>query len=93
MIHTLTHYFTNIPLLAYRPFLDPIDAHSWWWWLSIPLIFGIAVTYKAIRLPTLERYWRHVIRMCVQVFVALVVLSVALYLLVQLILPRFLSGV
>lgn len=74
-------------LLAYRPFLDPINAHSWWLLLSLPLVFGIAVAYKAIRLPTLAHYWRQVFKMTTQVMAALIFLCVALYALVEMALP------
>ena len=36
-------------LLAWRPFLDPLDLHGYWWAFLFPLSLGIAFTYKAVR--------------------------------------------
>ena len=48
-----------LPTLAYIPFLMPINAlQEWWYLLLLPLAFGISMIYKALRMPTLERYWR-----------------------------------
>jgi len=80
------HHFAGVSL-AYRPFLDPIDAHSWWLFLSLPLVFGIAVAYKAIRLPTLTHYWRQVFKMTTQVMAAAILMCVALYVLVEVAVP------
>jgi hypothetical protein len=77
------------PLVAgYRPFLDPLDAHSWWLALSLPLLLGISMIYKAVRLPSLRFYWRQVVKMTVQLTALLVVMCVGLYVLVEVALPH-----
>ena len=79
---------TAAALLAWTPFLDPMhSAHQWWPLLLVPLTFGIAMIYKAYRLPTLERYWRQVFVMTVQVLLAFDALAASLFLLVQVIVP------
>ena len=77
------------PLLAqYVPFLDPINAfHVWWYLLLIPLSFGISVIYKALKMRNLDRYWRAVTVMTVQIVLAMVALAVGLVILVQVIIP------
>ncbi|HYE02043.1 MAG TPA: hypothetical protein VD963_02280 [Phycisphaerales bacterium] len=75
---------TLLLLAAWRPFLDPVQLHRHWWFLLIPLALGISVTYKAIRLRTLERYWREVVAMTVQIVLAMLALAAGVYLLVEL---------
>ena len=42
-------------LLAYRPFLDPMDLHDQWLWLLIPLVVAISLVYKTLKLQSLEK--------------------------------------
>ncbi|MGE3109138.1 MAG: hypothetical protein AB7G11_17325 [Phycisphaerales bacterium] len=71
-------------LLAWRPFLDPLNVHDSWWWFLIPMAFGISVVYKAARMPSLDRYWRAVLAMTVQIIVGMILLALASYLFVML---------
>ncbi len=82
---------TLLPVLtlAYRPFLDPIDISGWWWWLVIPMAFLISMVYKAIRVPTMRRYWRQVVKMTVQVMVVMLLMCIGLYVIVLWAAPRF----
>ncbi|MEN0020152.1 MAG: hypothetical protein AAF747_04615, partial [Planctomycetota bacterium] len=73
--------------LAYRPFLDPIDAHAWWFLLLLPLAFGIAVAFRAVRMRSLDRYWRAVAIMTGQIVVGILALAVAAYIVIEVILP------
>ncbi len=75
--------------LAYRPFLDPINISGWWWWLVIPMVFLIAMVYKAIRVPTMRRYWRQVVKMTVQVMVVMILMCIGLYVIVMWAAPRY----
>jgi hypothetical protein len=75
-------------LLAYRPFLDPIHADRWWYLLLIPLALGIAVSYKAVRIPDLKDYSRQVAVMTVQIVLAMIALGLASYVFVQYLVPR-----
>jgi len=73
---------------AWRPFLDPINAfHTWWWILLVPMAFGVSVVYRAVRLPTLERYWPLVLSMTAQIVLAMIALGAALYVFVQIFVP------
>ena len=74
-------------VVGWRPFLDPINAHAMWWALLIPLALGVSVVYKAVRLPDMEHYWRHVAVMTVQIIVAMILLGVAMFIFVQYLIP------
>lgn len=65
-----------------------MDVAAWWWWLVVPLVIGIAVVYKAIRLPSLRNYPWHVLRMTVQVMVVMFIMCAALYVIVLQVAPR-----
>ena len=74
--------------LAFIPFLEPLHAlNDWWYLLMIPLAFGIAVIYKALRVVDLRDYWRQVGIMTSQIILAMIGLAVALVILVQWIIP------
>ncbi len=77
-----------IPVLAYLPFLDPINAvHDWWYLLLVPLSFGVSVIYLALRMPSLDHYWRRVLLMTVQIVGAIAALAIVLVVLVQVVIP------
>lgn len=76
-------------LLAYIPFLTPVAwVHTWWYLLIVPLSFGIAVIYKALRMVDLTHFWRETVVMTVQIVLAMIALAVVLMLLVMEIIPR-----
>ena len=76
-------------LVAYIPFVNPINiVHDWWYLLLVPLSFGVSMIYRAVRLPSLEHYWRQVGLMTGQVILAMVALAVILAIVVQAIIPR-----
>lgn len=83
-----------LPLVAgYRPFLDPIELHGLWWLLLIPLALGVAVVYKAVRLPDdafesprppgTPGYARSVLVMTGQIVLAMVLLALGTFVLVE----------
>jgi hypothetical protein len=75
--------------LAYVPFLEPIASlQAVWYLLLVPLAFGIAVIYRALKLPTLDQYWRAVGTMTLQILLWMAALAVALVVVVQVFLPR-----
>lgn len=76
---------TSVPLtLGHRFFIDPLDAHSVWWVALVPMAFLIAMAYKAVRLPTLDRYWQQVLSMTVQVTLAMLGLAAGSFILIEL---------
>jgi hypothetical protein len=68
---------------AWRPFIDPIHAHDWWFLLLLPMAVFISIAYKAVRMPDLAGFWRQVAVMTVQIILGMLALAVAFYLLVQ----------
>ncbi|MEO0482773.1 MAG: hypothetical protein AAF138_04050 [Planctomycetota bacterium] len=74
-------------LLAWRPFLDPLDLQAHWFWLLPPTAFFLAVAYRAVRMPSLKGYWRAVISMTAQIIVAIVALGAAFFVLIEWLLP------
>jgi len=70
-------------LLAYTPFIDPLDLHEWWWLTLGPLALGISIAYKAVRVPDFTRYWREVGVMTVQIILGMIGLSIFVYLLIE----------
>jgi len=82
-----------LPLLGYTPFLDPLPGVTHFWWLLVvPLSLGVAMSWKAVRGPALSKglgaYWNAVVRMVVQVVLAVAGIAAGLFILVQLVLPR-----
>jgi hypothetical protein len=74
-------------LLAWRPFLDPIDAHRVWWALLVPLALLVSIAYKAVRLHSMRRYWVEVASMTGQIVVWMVLLGAATYVLIGWVVP------
>ena len=74
--------------LAWMPFVQPVTglAHVWWAML-LPMAVGISVTWKAIRLRRLERYWFEVFFMSAQLVAGMAALAAGLMLLVRVVLP------
>ncbi len=73
--------------LPYRPFLDPIDLHAHWYVALVPLAFMTAVAYKAVRIQDPSVYWRHVVKMTLQIVALVVLLGAAFYLAVEVLVP------
>ena len=75
-------------LVGYVPFVDPISVfHDWWYLLLVPLSFGISVIYRALKMQSLDRFWRAVAMMTVQIVLVMAALAVALVVLVELVIP------
>ncbi len=75
-------------LLTYRPFIDPINVQQTWYLLLIPMCLGIAVTYKAVRVPDMSRYWREVAIFTAQLVLSVVVVGALMFWVVLWVLPR-----
>ncbi len=76
-------------LLGYIPFIHPINAlQGPWYLLVLPLSFGISVIYKAMRMPSLEGFWRQVTIMTAQIIVYMIALAIVLMILLQVVIPR-----
>lgn len=74
-------------LIAWRPFLEPLDLHTLWWLTLIPMALFVAMAYKAVRLPELDDYWRSVAVMTAQIVLAMIALAAALHLIIEFAVP------
>ena len=41
-------------VLGYTPFLEPLPIEGIWWMLAVPLVLGVAVVYKTLKLDDLS---------------------------------------
>jgi hypothetical protein len=74
-------------LLAWRPFLDPLNLHAYWWAFLLPLSLGIAASYKAVRVHDLSDYPRQVAIMTGQIILAMILLGAAAFLFLEFVVP------
>ena len=80
-------------LLAWIPFVEPMPSiGAWWPALLIPLTIGISMIYKALKLPTLEKYVQNVLVMTAQIVGSMILLAVGLYVVVQIMIPMIPAG-
>lgn len=79
----------------YRPFIDPLEVHGWWWAMLVPMALGIAVVYKAVRVAHIgvswSKYLREVASMAAQVIIGMMLLVAASYGLVE-VYVRWIAG-
>lgn len=69
---------------TWTPFLGPWHGlQPFWWLLVIPFAFLISVMWKAIRVPDMRTYWRHVLVMWTLILLGLVALGIALAILID----------
>ena len=75
-------------LVAWVPFLGPMNwMQSLWYLFLVPLAFGIAMIYKAIRTTHLRAYWPQVGALTFQIVLAIAAMAIALILFVRHVLP------
>ena len=75
-------------ILAYTPFIDPLDLHAAWFMLLPPLALLIAIAYKAVRIPDLGAYWKQTFFFTLQILAGIIGLYVLALLLVNVGLPN-----
>lgn len=78
---------------SYTPFIDPLEIpgfnlQDYWWLTLIPLAFFTSLAYKAVRVGDFKNFWRHVLVMTVQIVIAMIILAIAIYVLIEVIVPR-----
>ena len=66
-------------IMAYRPFLDPLPIENIWMLFLIPLVFGVSLVYKTIRLPQLDRLWSATLVLSLQIIVFMVITAAVLW--------------
>jgi hypothetical protein len=75
-------------ILAWRPFLDPLELHQYWWAFLLPLALGVSFTYKAVRVANLSDLPRQTFIMTAQVILGMILLGAAAFCFLEFILPR-----
>lgn len=78
----MTCALSAIPALA-MIFLDPLDLHDEWLILLPPLVFAIALVYKTLKLPTLERLAYETVRLGAYILVLIVLAAATLWAVVE----------
>lgn len=79
---TLAQSAPALPRPPFRPFLDPLELHSVWWLMLIPMALGVSLVYKAVRVKDLAQLPRQVLVMTLQIILGMIGLAVASYLVV-----------
>ena len=75
-------------LVAWIPFVGPMPSMGPWWpLLMLPLVLGVSMIYKALRVEKLAEWPREVLLMSAQIVGALVLLAIGLTIVVQWIIP------
>jgi hypothetical protein len=76
-------------VLAYRPFLDPLDLHTHWFWTLVPLLVLTSMAYKGVRVRTFTvGHWlRQSAMMAAQLALLMAGLAIGLHLVVEFALP------
>jgi len=74
-------------LAAWRPFLDPLNLHAYWWAFLFPLALLISVVYKAVRSPTPGAWARESAIMTAQIILAMILLGAAAFCFLEYVLP------
>lgn len=74
-------------VLAWRPFIDPMDAHAWWFLLLLPIAFLVSLAWKSVRIDNVKRLPRPVIVMTAQVVLAMLGLGLAAFVGLVVVLP------
>ena len=72
-----------MPVLAYRPFLDPMPIDSYW--PFVPLVIGIALVYKTIKIEDMRFLPREAGRLALLMFAYMGLGAAALWLLIELV--------
>ena len=91
---SMLQLLADSPMLPpYRPFIDPIQIHGLWWLLVVPMALGVAVVYKAVRMPTPwgAAYWLGVLKMMAEIIAGMALLAALTYGLVM-VYARWVAG-
>ena len=72
-------------MLAWRPFLEPLNPHGQWASLLLmpPLIVAVSLVYKTLKLPTLQRLVIETIAMSLYILIFMIAAAVVLYVVVD----------
>ena len=63
---------------GHRLFIDPLPVDTVWPLLLFPLVFAVALVYKTLKLPTLDRLLPETLKLAAEVVVVMAVLAAVL---------------
>lgn len=69
---------------AWMPFLHPLPLDRYWMILIVPLLLGITVVWKVIKLDNLQKLWREVVLLTGQFIALMAIAAVLLWLITTL---------
>ena len=64
-----------------------MSVHEQWYLLIVPMVFFVAVGYKAVRVTDMKGYWRNVFAFVVQVLGVMAVLAIGFTLVITVLVP------
>ncbi len=88
MTELLSQSLTGLPTsltLAFRPFLEPLPIDRYWMLLLIPLVAGISVTYKAVKVDKLSKLPRESTVLALQIIAFMIMAAAGLWLITELV--------
>ncbi len=90
ILHTLdalcqTAVSMRTGVALWRPVLDPLPVDTYWLWLMLPLVVGVAVVYKALKVNDLAKLPSQALTLVVQLVVLMAVAAAVLWLLTELV--------
>ncbi len=71
--------------LGFRPFMEPIPLDKYWMLLLIPLVVGISVVYKTIKMSNLKRLPYEATVMALQIIAFMIMAAFALWMITELV--------
>ncbi len=71
--------------LGFRPFLEPVPIDRYWMLLLLPLVMGIAVVYKTVKVDRLEKLPREAAVLAAQIVAFMAMAAAALWMLTELV--------
>lgn len=76
---------SEIPLLAWRPLLDPAPIDGYWLWFLPPLILIVAIVYRTIKSESLMSVPRRSVYLAFQIGVFIVAITLILWVVLRLV--------
>ena len=73
-----------MPLLAYRPFLEPLPLDASWLVLLVPMVIAISVVYKTIKVRDLRKVPQQAALLAAQIVLFMVAAAAILWIVTEL---------
>jgi len=80
----LTAAFSHPALtLGFRPFFEPLPMDRYWMLLLIPLVVGISVVYKTVKVDRLDKLPREATALALQIVAFMAMAAAALWMITE----------